>query len=129
MSAAEARFSKVFSRPFNANNSIESGIEPDDKKFMVQTLPSPLTAPARQAENILRAWRRQDAAALRLEFRKGLSMCALPGALGVEEEQVDLLQAVAEKMHDYPDSARLEPGDPVVRLCMTLLAHLATQSC
>ena len=110
------------------DNFIEFKTGPDEKKHMVQALPSPMTPPARQAENILRAWRRQDAAALRTEFEKGLSLCAAPGAPGDEEEQIDLLQAVVTKLDGYPAGARLEPADPVVRLCFTLLAHLATQA-
>jgi hypothetical protein len=106
---------------------IESKVEPDDKNCMVETLPGRTTAPARQAENILRAWRRRDAAALRAEFEKGLSLCATPGAPGDEEERIDLLRAVAAKLGGYPAGAGLEPADPVVGLCLTLLSHLATQ--
>ncbi len=95
---------------------------------MVETLPSRMTAPARQAENILRAWRRRDTAALRAEFAKGLSMCAAPGAPGDEEEQVDLLHAVVAKLDGHPGGVRAKSADPVVRLCITLLLHLATRS-
>jgi hypothetical protein len=95
---------------------------------MVQTLPVAMTAPARHAENILRAWRRRDSVALRAEFEKGLHLCAAPGALGSHEEQIDLLQAVIAKLDGYPAFVRPEPADPVVRLCITLLSHLATQS-
>jgi len=112
---------------FCIDDFIEFKVEPDDKNCMVETLPSRMTAPARQAENILQAWRRRDAAALRAEFEKGLSLCATPGALGDEEEQIDLLRAVAAKLGGYPAGAGLEPADPVVRLCITLLLHLATQ--
>jgi hypothetical protein len=87
-----------------------------------------MVAPARQAENILRAWRRQDAVALRAEFEKGLSLCAAPGVPGAEEEQIDLLQAVVERLNEYPAAVPPQSADPVIRLCMTLLTHLATQS-
>jgi hypothetical protein len=86
-----------------------------------------MTAPARQAENILRAWRRRDRAALRAEFEKGLSMCAAPGASGSEEEEIELLQAVVAKLDGYPGGVRPKSADPVVKLCITLLLHLATQ--
>jgi len=95
---------------------------------MLETLPSRMTAPARQAENILRAWRRRDTVALRAEFEKGLTLCAAPGAPGAEEEQVDLLHAVVAKLDGYPGGVRPKSADPVVRLCITLLLHLATQS-
>jgi hypothetical protein len=55
-------------------------------------------------------------------------MYAAPGAPGAEEEQIDLLQAVVSKLDGYPAGIGPEPADPVVRLCITLLLHLAAGS-
>jgi hypothetical protein len=75
-----------------------------------------------QAARILEAWMRQDKDALRTEFQRGLSICnERPEALAVEEEHVELLKGVISKLEGA------DPSDPVVRLCLSLLVHLAAQ--
>jgi len=100
----------------------------DEKNVMVQVLARANPSPARQASDILRAWVRQDRLALREEFEKGLSLCSQPDAVGLEDEQIDLLKAVVSRLNVGPGAVRPDPGDPVVRLCITLLMHLAAQS-
>lgn len=93
---------------------------------MSDLYPVPVT-PARQAGNILRAWVCRDEAALRKEFAKGLELCPSPHGLALEEENLDLLQAVVTRLDDCPAVWKAKPADPVVRLCMGLLMHLAAQ--
>ena len=83
---------------------------------------------SQQASAILRAWVRQDPIALRQEFEKGLNLYVQPGAYAFEDEQLELLKGVVAKLGDPTRTNSLEPGDPIVRLCMNLLVHLAAQS-
>ena len=87
----------------------------------------PVVAPAHQAGNILKAWVSRDEAALRKELAKGLNLCPPPHGLALEEENLDLLKAVVVKLEDRPTLLNAEPADPVVRLCINLLMHLAGQ--
>jgi hypothetical protein len=88
--------------------------------------PVPVT-PAHQAGNILRAWVCRDEAGLRQEFARGLELCSSPHGLAVEDENLDLLKAVAARLDDCPAVWNAKPADPIVRLCVSLLMHLASQ--
>ena len=114
--------------PIPRSNLIEIESLHDEKNVMLEVVSTPNPSPARQASDILRAWVRQDRLALREEFEKGLSLCTQPDAFGFEDEQVDLLKAVVSRLSVRPGADRPDPGDPVVRLCITLLMHLAGQS-
>jgi hypothetical protein len=86
-----------------------------------------LVTPTHQAGNILRAWVCRDDAALRKEFARGMELCASPRGLAMEEENLDLLKAVVARLDECPAEWNAEPADPMVRLCMNLLIHLASQ--
>jgi|SRR5664279_5129234 hypothetical protein len=88
---------------------------------------SPVAAPAQLAGNILKAWACRDETTLRQEFAKGLDLCSSPHGLSLDEENLDLLKAVVGKLDDRPAPLHAEPADPVVRLCINLLLHLASQ--
>ena len=94
---------------------------------MAQMIASMMPTPAQQASNILRAWARMDADALRDEFSKGLALCSSARMLGMEEEQLELLHTVVERLDDCPASWASRASDPVVRLCISLLIHLSDQ--
>ena len=95
---------------------------------MVQCVSVLAAFPAAQARSILRAWVRQDSAALRQEFEKGLEMCRMaPCRTAVEQEQSELLEAVVSRLDGYVPS-QADRDDPGVRLCIRLLEHLASQS-
>ena len=89
--------------------------------------PGSLAAPARHAGNILSAWVRGDEAALRKEFAKGLDLRSAPHLPPLEEENLELLQAVVGRLNECPAVLDAEPADPMVGLCISLLMHLATQ--
>lgn len=93
---------------------------------MADLYPVPVT-PAHQAGNILRAWVCRDEAALRKEFAKGLELRSSPHGLALEEENLDLLKAVVARLDECPAVWKAKPADPIVRLCMSLLMHLAAQ--
>jgi hypothetical protein len=90
--------------------------------------PGPVAAPARHAGNILRAWVCRDEAALQKEFAKGLDLCSAPHVLPLEEENLELLKAVVARLNECPAVLNAEPADPAVRLCISLLMHLAGQA-
>jgi hypothetical protein len=94
---------------------------------MVQMIAGTVLTPAQQASNILRAWVRRDPEALRHEFSIGLALCSSSRMPALEEEQLDLLRAVVERLDDYPDTWTARSNDPVVKLCITLLMHLSDQ--
>jgi hypothetical protein len=85
---------------------------------------------AQQACAILGAWARQDTVALREEFGKGLRMCACPNRTGRQDEELELLEAVVSRLDPRLDvcPVGLDPHDPVIRLCVSLLLHLANKS-
>jgi hypothetical protein len=87
-----------------------------------------MTAPGRQASNILKAWVCRDDEALRHEFEEGLHLGTSVRLRGLEEEQVELLKTVVTRLKDCSSGLRAEPPDPMVRLCIDLLMHLANQS-
>ena len=82
------------------------------------------TPPAQQASNILKAWVCYDESALRKELNEGLKLCSSAEAFGLEEENIELLKTVVLRLDECP-ALNTERADPVVRLCMNLLMHLA----
>jgi hypothetical protein len=94
---------------------------------MADLYPGPVAAPARHAGNILSAWVCGDEAALREELAKGLDLCSAPHVLPVEEENLELLKAVVARLNDCPDVCHAGTADPMVRVCISLLMHLAVQ--
>ena len=94
---------------------------------MADPYPGPVAAPARHAGNILSAWVCGDEAALREELAKGLDLCSAPHVLPVEEENLELLKAVATRLNECPAVLKAEPADPMVGVCISLLMHLAGQ--
>ena len=94
---------------------------------MVDLYPDPVAAPARHAGNILRAWVCRDQAALQEEIAKGLDLCSAPHVRPAEEENLELLQVVVGRLSECPAMLDTEPVDPMVRVCISLLMHLAVQ--
>jgi hypothetical protein len=45
----------------------------------------------------------------------------------VEEENLELLQAVVTRLNERPAVLNAEPADPMVGVCISLLMHLAGQ--
>jgi hypothetical protein len=96
---------------------------------MADLHPGPVVAPARHAGNILGAWVCGDEAALRKELARGLDLCSAPHVLPpeVEKENLELLKAVVTRLNEWPAALNTEPADPMVRVCISLLMHLAVQ--
>jgi hypothetical protein len=94
---------------------------------MTNLYPGPVAAPARHAGNILSAWVCRDQAALREEIAKGLDLCSAPHVLPAEEENLELLKVVVGWLNEGPVVLNKEPADPMVRVCISLLMHLAGQ--
>src|SRR5208283_614979 len=94
---------------------------------MTDLYPGPVAAPARHAGNILSAWVCRDEAALREEIAKGLDCCSALHVSPSEEENLELLKVVVGRLNEYPAVLNSEPADPMVRVCISLLMHLAVQ--
>ena len=94
---------------------------------MTNLYPCPVAAPARHAGNILSAWVCGDEATLREELVRGLELFSSPHVLPLEEENLELLNAVAAWLNEGPVALNKEPADPMVRVCISLLMHLAGQ--
>jgi len=75
------------------------------------------------AEALLRAWIRGD----RLEVENEIyrSSAARQPTSGGDDEKLDLLKAVAERMSLLPDLFAPCDADPQLDLCLNLLLHLA----
>ena len=82
------------------------------------------TASSRHARNILRAWDLRDAAWLTRAFQEALTL-PLDDS-GVDGEHVELLQSVVQRLRDSAGRPDREP-DSNVRICVSLLTHLAFQ--
>ena len=76
--------------------------------------------PALQAERILAAWDSGDEPLLHQELQKSRDLACAPG---LEEERLELLQAVSEGMLRASDRE-----ESTLRRCLDLLAHLAQTS-
>jgi hypothetical protein len=86
------------------------------------------TAPAQQASQILRAWMIQDRDTVRKELQNGLDLCQFPNMEGtLEGEQVELLRSVVDRLDQCAQGSNEAPLDPMVRICLGLLTHLAAQ--
>ena len=94
---------------------------------MTDLYPGPVAAPARHAGNILSAWVCGDDATFREELAKGLDLCFAPHVPLLDEENLELLKAVVEWLNECPAVLKAEPADPMVRVCISLLMHLAVQ--
>ena len=94
---------------------------------MADLYPGPVAAPARHAGNILSAWVCGDEATLRVELARGLELFSSPHVLPLEDENQELLNAVATWLNEGPAVLNAEPADPMVRVCISLLMHLASQ--
>jgi hypothetical protein len=84
-------------------------------------------ASARQAEAILRAWICGDLPRLRQELESSRQV----GRYGLtpgSDERLELLSAVANKMIACEDLSASGESNPHVRLCVSLLAHLAAKT-
>ena len=82
-------------------------------------------APALHAAHILKAWARGDETALRKEFERALDLDSSNDKLCMVEEQTELLKTVVARLNSCPDVLNEEHGDPVRRICLNLLIHLA----
>ena len=94
---------------------------------MTDLYSGPVAAPARHAGNILGAWACRDEAALREEIAKGLDLCFAPCVRPAEEENLELLKVVVARLNEWPALLHVEPADPMIRICLSLLMHLAVQ--
>ena|SRR5579872_1234544 len=84
--------------------------------------------PSLQAERILAAWESGNELLLRQELRKTQSLpCAV--ARGLDEERLELLQALSEGMLRTAAPLSDARRDPAIRRCLDLLAHLAQRRC
>jgi len=77
---------------------------------------------AHQAARILAAWDSRNPAGLQVELQRSLNLCCPDHSWGLQEERLQLLQAVAEGIQHAPDP--LVPGDRKVERCLDLLRHL-----
>ena len=95
---------------------------------MTDLYAGPVAAPARHAGNILSAWVCGDEAALREELAKGLDLCSSPHVPALWRKKTwSLLKAVVARLNECPAVLNAEPADPMVRVCISLLMHLAVQ--
>jgi len=84
----------------------------------------PPVTPSGQAERILKAWAAGNQPLLHQELERGQGLRCAPGR-GLDEERLELLQAVSHGMLRAPDVLQSGKNDPSVRRCLDLLAHLA----
>ena len=75
------------------------------------------------AEALLRAWIRGDR--LELENEIHHASTAREPANGAEDEKLELLKSVAERMLLLPNLFASRDADPQLDLCLDLLVHLA----
>ena len=94
---------------------------------MADLNPGPVAGSAHHAGNILSAWVRGDEATLREELARGLALCSTPHVLPLEEENLELLKVVVTRLDECPTVLNTKPADPMVRVCISLLKHLAVQ--
>jgi len=79
--------------------------------------------PAHQASRILAAWSSRNPAGLQAELQRSFDLSCPDRSWGLQEERLELLQAVAGGIQCAPDP--LVPGDRKVARCLDLLRHLA----
>lgn len=71
---------------------------------------------------------RQDSLTLRKELQKGLDLCCVSEVSTLEDENLELLQTAVAGLNQCTPLREEQPADPVVRLCINLLLHLADQA-
>ena len=87
---------------------------------------SPPAASARHAEAILRAWICGDVPRLRHELESSRQLGCSAVTKG-PDERLELLSEVANRMMAFEDPSEWTESNPQIRLCLTLLAHLAAK--
>jgi len=85
-------------------------------------------ASARHAEAILRAWICGDLARLRQELESSRQLGCSGVTRGRPDERLELLSAVANSMMACEDLSASTESNPQIRLCVSLLAHLAAKA-
>ena len=85
----------------------------------------PPPASARHAEAILRAWICGDVPRLRQELESSCQLGYSSVTRGGSDERMELLSAIANRMMSCEDLAASNESNPQIRLCVSLLAHLA----
>jgi hypothetical protein len=86
-------------------------------------------APAQQASDILRAWICQDDVTVRKELKRCLDLCRFPeAACTLEGEQLELLHSIVDRLDKCTPESNGQSLDPIVRICINLLLHLAAQA-
>ena len=110
-------------------NTLELLLSPSDESVKMAALTYSLPpASARHAEAILRAWICGDLPRLRQELESS-RQCGRYGLTpGCPDERLELLSAVAAKMMACEDLSPSSESNPQIRLCVSLLAHLAAKT-
>ncbi|GEM_PF-3341947 len=85
---------------------------------------APAVNPVRQAGRILEAFASGNQGLLYQELQR-TQLPAPPAIGGLEEERLELLQAVSEGMLRAGDPLSQARRDPALRRCLDLLTHLA----
>jgi hypothetical protein len=88
---------------------------------------SPPPASARHAEAILRAWICGDVARLRQELEVSRQLGGPGVTRGWPDERLEVLSAIANSMMACEDLSASTESNPQLRLCVSLLAHLAAK--
>jgi hypothetical protein len=84
-------------------------------------------ASARYAEAILRAWICGDLPRLRQELESSRQLGCSAVTTDRPDERLDLLSAIANSMMACEDLSASTESNSQIRLCVNLLAHLATK--
>ena len=84
-------------------------------------------ASAQHAEAILRAWICGDVPRLRQELEVTRQLGSSGLTQGWPDERLELLSAIASSMSACEDLSAATESNPQVRLCVSLLAHLAAK--
>jgi hypothetical protein len=84
-------------------------------------------AAAHIAENLLHTWIRGDRSRLEVELDRTTSS-SLDEPDDEEMERLQLVKSIAARMKRCPNTYASRSTDPVLHLCVDLLAHLACRS-
>ena len=84
-------------------------------------------ASAQHAEAILRAWICGDLPRLRQELESSRHLGRFGVTPGGPDERLELLSAVANNLMACEDLSSSAQANPQIRLCVSLLAHLAAK--
>lgn len=88
---------------------------------------SPPSASAWHAEAILRAWICGDLSRLRQALESSRQLGCSDATQDRPDERQELLSAVANRMIACEDLSAPTESNPQIRLCVSLLAHLAAK--